>query len=68
MGEQQVVPVGLTPYIDASEVWIKEVELNLAIFAHLALGAVGAFAFITGECGDYVGHMGSAEREVIEYA
>jgi len=53
---------------DAGEVGVEEVELDLSIFAHLRLGAVGAFALVAGEGCDDVGHLVGAEREVVEDA
>jgi hypothetical protein len=53
---------------NASEIRVKKIELNLPVAAHLGLGAVEAFAVVTGEGLDYVTHVGGAEREVVEDA
>jgi hypothetical protein len=52
---------------DPGEVGVEEVELYLAVFAHLSLGAVGAFAVVAGKGLDDGIHVGSAQREVIEH-
>lgn len=51
---------------DSCEIRVEEVELNLAVFTHLAFGAVGTFTFVTGKGVDDVGHMGGPEGEVIK--
>ena len=53
---------------DAGQIWIEEVELNLAVAAHLGLGAVGAFAVVGGELCDGVFHVDDAEGEVVHDA
>src|SRR5271156_2341844 len=54
--------------LDAGEVGVKEVELDLTVAAHLGLSAVGAFAVVAGESLDDVAHAGGAEREVVDDA